>query len=230
MPATGRRAPRALLLDLDGTLVDTAPDMAAALVALQRERGMTELPYEEIRPWVSHGTAAMIQIGFGVEPEAELFPDLRDAYLQQYADNLATHSSLFSGMREVLDFCEGRGIPWGVVTNKPGFLTLPLLQALDLHDSAACIVSGDSVTRSKPDPMPLLHACMLLHLAPSDCIYVGDAKRDIQAGQRAGTRTMLAHWGYLTEQDNPADWGAQTILEQPMELLSHLTAENGARA
>ena len=114
-------------------------------------------------------------------------------------------------------------MPWGVVTNKPGYLTLPLMQALGLRDSAACIVSGDTVTKRKPDPMPLLHACMLLKLVPSDCLYVGDAERDIQSGRRAGTTTMIAEWGYINDEDNPADWGAQSILGQPADLLRYLS-------
>jgi phosphoglycolate phosphatase len=219
---TDRHLPRALLLDLDGTLVDTAPDMADALIKLQHNRGVPELAYDEIRPWVSHGAAAMIRIGFGVDTESELYPELRDAYLQQYAGNVATLSGLFSGMRQVLDYCQDSDIPWGVVTNKPGYLTLPLMQALGLYDSAACIVSGDTVTKPKPDPMPLLHACMLLKLAPSDCLYVGDAERDIQSGRRAGTRTMIAEWGYITDQEDPSEWGAQSILRQPADLLRYL--------
>jgi 2-phosphoglycolate phosphatase len=215
-------APRALLLDLDGTLVDTAPDMAEALIQLQRRRGIEPLDYDDIRPWVSHGAAAMVRIGFGVEDGAESYEDLKNAYLEQYESKVAEHSRVFQGMQDVLTCCREAGIPWGIVTNKPGYLTLPLMEALALNRDVACIVSGDTVARCKPDPMPLLHACMLLRMAPSDCIYVGDAERDIQSGERAGMHTIVAEWGYISDSDDPASWGAQTILREPADLLLYL--------
>ena len=218
----GHSVPGALLLDLDGTLVDTAPDMADALVRLQKSRGIEPLAYEDIRPWVSHGAAAMVRIGFGVEAGADSFDELRNDYLEQYESRVAEQSDLFEGMQDVLEYCRESEIHWGVVTNKPGYLTLPLMEALGLDKEAACIVSGDTVARRKPDPMPLLHACMLLRLAPSDCLYVGDAERDIQSGERAGMRTMIAEWGYIADHEKPADWGAQAILRHPADLLKQL--------
>jgi 2-phosphoglycolate phosphatase len=221
-PHAARTGTRALLLDLDGTLIDTAPDMADALVRLQQRHDLAPLEFEKIRPWVSHGSTAMIRIGFGIDTDSEEFAGLRDAYLEEYEAQIADRSALFPGMPEVLDRCESTGIAWGVVTNKPGFLTDPLMESLNLTARAACIVSGDTVEKRKPHPMPLLHACMLLKIAPSECIYVGDAERDIQSGHKAGMCTALANWGYISGDDKPSNWGANILLDTPEDLLSYL--------
>jgi phosphoglycolate phosphatase len=212
------RAPLAVLFDLDGTLLDTAPDMAAALNALRSLEGLPALPFDDIRPHVSHGAPRLIKIGFECE-SGERFDALRLRFLDLYRSDIAVGTRPFEGIDAVLELLERRGIAWGVVTNKPGWLTGPLMAALGLSERAGCIVSGDTLPQRKPHPMPLLHAAKLLATEPGDCIYVGDAQRDIQAGQAAGMRTMVAAFGYLSDDDDPYGWSADAIVDHPIELL-----------
>ena len=211
-----------VFLDLDGTLLDTAPDMARALNHLLLEQGRPPLAPERIRPMVSHGTPGLIALGFGLTPESENFAGLRQRFLDLYSAALAVDTALFAGMDALLGYLETRAIPWGIVTNKPGWLTDRLLRALGLYDSAACVVSGDTVARRKPDPEPLLYACRLVGVTPAQCCYVGDAERDIQAGNRAGMTTWVARFGYLADTDRPETWGAFGLLDTPNDLLSWL--------
>jgi len=211
-----------VLFDLDGTLLDTAPDLAAALNATLQLNGRDALPFEYIRPVVSHGGRALIELGFGIDPQNPGFEPLRKQLLDLYEANIATHTSLFPGMAEVLEELERRGIRWGVVTNKPGWLTEPLLDALGLSSRASCVVSGDTLEERKPHPAPLLHACTLAGSQPADTMYVGDAERDIEAGRNAGMRTLVALFGYLMEHDRPEDWGADALIKQPADILEHL--------
>jgi phosphoglycolate phosphatase len=213
---------RTLLFDLDGTLLDTAPDMAYALNRLLSERQYEPLPFEHIRGHVSHGANALTRLGFQVAPDEPAFASLRKRFLEIYADNLCRETRLFSGMESILERCERIGTAWGVVTNKPSFLTDPLLRRLGLWDRAACVVSGDTLDRRKPHPEPLLHACRIAGGAPDRCIYVGDAERDIEAGRRAGMTTLVATFGYLTNSDRPEDWGADGLLRDPVDLLHWL--------
>lgn len=207
------------LFDLDGTLVDTAPDLADALNGTRANHGLPPLPFEAIRPTVSLGGAAMIQAGFGVvEADARFIP-LRDEFLALYRDGVARRSRLFPGMEQVLARLEENGVPWGIVTNKSGWLTTPLAQALGLAARARCIVSGDTVEQPKPHPAPLLHACKLLGCAPPEALYVGDAKRDMEAGRRAGMTTIVAAYGYIEAGEDPADWQADGLIHHPAELL-----------
>jgi 2-phosphoglycolate phosphatase len=218
---TPQRTPLAVLFDLDGTLLDTAPDMAAALNALRKLEGLGPLPFPEIRPHVSHGAARLIKIGFDCE-SGERFDALRSRFLDLYRADLAVGTRPFEGIDEILGELERQGIAWGVVTNKPGWLTDPLMSALSLHERAGCIVSGDTLPERKPHPMPLLHAAKLLDTDPGDCIYVGDAERDIQAGRAAGMKTLVAGFGYLSGDDDPSSWLADAILTQPTDLLQAL--------
>ncbi|HHH36597.1 MAG TPA: HAD family hydrolase [Gammaproteobacteria bacterium] len=219
-PSTSTAAVEAVLFDLDGTLADTAPDLAHALNAVRAEQDLSPLPFEAIRPRVSHGATALIRLGFGLSPGDRDFEPLRQRLLAIYRDQLTRHTRLFPGMAGLLDELEGRAIPWGVVTNKPAWLTEPLLAGLGLAERAACIVSGDSTARRKPDPEPMLHASRLLERSPSACLYVGDARRDIEAGRRAGMRTLVALFGYLDADDRPADWQADGLVHHPAEILS----------
>ncbi|TCK18077.1 phosphoglycolate phosphatase [Thiogranum longum] len=212
----------AVLFDLDGTLLDTAPDLAAALNATLQLNERDALPFETIRPVVSHGGRALIELGFGIDSQHPDFEPLRKQLLDLYQANLAVHTALFPGMGEVLDELEQRHIRWGVVTNKPGWLTDPLLDALNLAQRTACIVSGDTLPERKPHPAPLLHACKLVGCQPQDAIYIGDAERDIEAGRNAGMRTLVALFGYLMEHDRPENWGADALIEQPADILEHL--------
>jgi phosphoglycolate phosphatase len=211
--------PAALLLDLDGTLLDTAPDMGGALNRLRAEHGLPALPAEVIRPVVSHGAMRLVALGF---PEAtgDAFETLRLRFLELYAANLAVGTRLFPGFEAVLDRLESRGLPWGIVTNKPGWLTDPLLAALGLDRRAACAVSGDTVAERKPHPLPLLHAARLVGIEPGRCVYVGDAERDIQAGRAAGMTTVVAAYGYIPADEDPRQWRPHGVVTAPDELLA----------
>ena len=211
-------APAALLLDLDGTLLDTAPDMGGALNLLRAEHGLEPLPAATIRPVVSHGAMRLVKLGFPAV-EGEAFESLRLRFLELYAANLAIGTRLFPGFDAVLDVLESRGQPWGIVTNKPGWLTAPLLAALRLDRRAACAVSGDTVAERKPHPLPLLHAAGLIGVEPAACVYVGDAERDIQARHSAGMTTVVAAYGYLGHDEDPLQWGPHGVVHDPMELL-----------
>lgn len=213
-----------ILFDLDGTLVDTAPDLAFALNRTLAKRGMEPLPLETIRPSVSLGGMAMVKLGFGLDEGDPGFEAVRNEFLETYRDNLSCRSRLFPGMEQVLDRLEHIKASWGIVTNKPGWLTEPLAQALQLDRRTACIVSGDTLEQRKPHPAPLLHACELLQCSPGATVYVGDARRDIEAGANAGMMTLVAAYGYIETSENPADWGADGMVESPEEILSWVRA------
>ncbi len=221
---TGEEATRirAVFFDLDGTLADTAPDLAHALNTVREEEGLPALAFEHIRPEVSHGARALINLGFSHAPDTPEFERLRQRLLAVYRDNLALHTRLFPGMAEVLDTLERMGLRWGVVTNKPGWLTEPLLDALGLMQRAACVVSGDTLAERKPHPAPMLHACRQLGCEPVQCVYLGDAERDIQAGRAAGMPSLVACFGYIGAQDRPEHWGADALLDSPGALLDWL--------
>ncbi|MGD9842757.1 MAG: phosphoglycolate phosphatase [Steroidobacteraceae bacterium] len=208
---------RALLLDLDGTLLDTAPDMAAALNALLIEEQRTPLAFEAIRPVVSNGSAGLIQLAFGTPDESER-QRLTSRFLAIYRGALAVHSQLFAGFAPLLEQIRERDMCWGIVTNKPAWLTDPLLAALDLDTQADCIISGDTLSERKPHPLPLLHAAQLIGLQPAECLYVGDAERDIQSARAAGMPSLVALWGYIEKTTAPHEWQANGMVEQPAQL------------
>jgi phosphoglycolate phosphatase len=216
---------RGVLFDLDGTLLDTAPDMADALNRLRADEGLTQLPFERIRPHVSHGALRLIRVGFD-DPEPGRFENLRGRYLDIYRQGLANRTRLFDGFDGVLAALEQAGLRWGVVTNKPGWLTLPLLEQLGLATRSACIVAGDTLPERKPHPMPLLHAAALLELEPRECLYLGDAERDVQAARNAGMIPLVAGFGYLDQGEDPAAWRPDGILSRPGELLDWLGLRN----
>ncbi len=210
---------KAVLFDLDGTLVDTAPDLGFALNALLQEHQRPTLDYARIRPVASHGSAGLLKLGFGITSVHPAFKSMQERFLQLYADNISRESVLFPGMQTVLDGLTDAGIRWGIVTNKPAFLTEPLAAALGLTETAACLISGDTTAHSKPHPDPLLKACELLALTPADCIYVGDAERDVQASHAANMRCVVAKYGYLGEEDQPQNWHADCLINHPHEIL-----------
>jgi phosphoglycolate phosphatase len=222
-----RRA--AVLFDLDGTLADTAPDLAGALNAMLRADGRAPLPFEHIRPWVSWGAPRLIRLGYGEDLEAVRLAELRARFLAFYEAGLCRDSRLFPGVPEGLAALESAGVPWGIVTNKPGWLTEPLVAALGLGDRAGTVISGDTLPFAKPHPMPLLHAARELHTEPADCIYVGDNVRDIEAGRAAGMRTIAAAWGYIPADDDPVAWQADLLMASPSSLAA-LAEELRARA
>jgi len=212
-----------VLFDLDGTLIDTAPDMAAALEILCDEELHARLPFSEVRPVVSNGSVALVKLAFGEHLETPTLERLKQRYLEIYQDHLAVHSRLFEEMSDLLTHLEQHNIKWGVVTNKPGWLTEPLMRALGLHLRAACIVSSDSTVNRKPHPEPMFYACQLTNAQPEECIYIGDARRDIEAGQNAGMRTVVAQYGYIADTENTEDWQADYSIQKPSELLDLLT-------
>ena len=210
---------RTVLFDLDGTLADTAPDLAFALNALLSEHGRPELPYDRIRPEASHGARALLRLGFGITPDDQGYDALRCRFLDLYGANLCRETRLFPGVSELLEALPRQGLSWGIVTNKPAALTGPLVHALGLATTAACVVSGDTTRNAKPHPEPLLYACMQCRSAPAACVYVGDAARDIEAGRLAGMRTLVAMFGYLRATDDPLRWGADALVHAPGEIL-----------
>ena len=211
-----------VLFDLDGTLIDTAPDMAAALEILCDEEQHTRLSYDEVRPIVSNGSVALITLAFGEKLDTQTLERLKKRYLEIYQDHLAVHSQLFDEMDELLLQLENNDIKWGVVTNKPGWLTEPLMKALGLHHRAACIVSSDSTENRKPHPEPMFYACKLTNAEPEECVYVGDARRDIEAGQNAGMKTIIAEYGYIADSENTLEWRADHHIQSPSQILALL--------
>lgn len=216
---------RTVLFDLDGTLADTAPDLAAALNTLLVEEVREPLPFERIRPVVSHGSTGLLQLGFGTKPGDDGFSELRERLLAHYAHGLCRETRLFPGIPGVLATLHRRGIVWGIVTNKPSYLTEPLLTRLELAHPPACVVSGDTTENRKPHPQPMLHACAIARTQPSESLYVGDAERDIQAGNAAGMKTVVALFGYIGENENPASWGADGMVSAPLEILEWIDTE-----
>ena len=208
-----------VLFDLDGTLVDTAGDLAQALNRTLLNHGREALPHEAIRPYVSLGGMALVKLGFGPDRTEPEFDALREELLASYSDKLCQYSRLFPGMERLLDRLDETGVAWGIVTNKPGWLTNPLMQALQLDERAGCIVSGDTLEQRKPHPAPLLHACELLRRRPVSALYVGDARRDIEAGLSAGMTTLVAAYGYIGAGEDPATWGAHGYVNAPAEIL-----------
>jgi len=207
-----------VFFDLDGTLIDTAPDMGLALNLLLINHQQQPVAMEIIRPQVSHGSAALINLGFGIDESDNQFESLKHEFLELYEKNVAVDSKLFTGMEKILTSLEASAIPWGIVTNKPGYLTDQLLSKLDLDHRAASVISGDTLIVRKPHPQPLYRACEIAACAPNQCLYVGDAQRDIEAAQAAGMKSCAALYGYYTEQENPIDWNADYYINAPIEL------------
>jgi 2-phosphoglycolate phosphatase len=211
-------APRAILFDLDGTLADTAPDLAAAVNLLRTARGLEPTAYDILRPTASAGARGMIGASFGLKPEDAGYSELREGFFDNYQAAMAVHSSLFPGVLDLLAGIEAAGLQWGIVTNKPARFTDPLLPQIGLGH-AACVVSGDTTAHAKPHPAPLLEAAARLGLAPEQCWYVGDDLRDIEAGKAAAMPTIAAGWGYCGPLE-PQAWQADYLFVQPVEILA----------
>jgi len=217
-----------ILFDLDGTLVDTAHDLAYALNLQRVRHGLAELPLDVIRPYASHGSKGLLAIGFDLSDTDDTFATMRDEYLDIYDEVLTRKPILFDGVSELLARLEANNIPWGVVTNKPRRFTQPLMQSIGLLTRAACVVSGDDAARPKPFPDTLLMACEQVGVDPQQCWYVGDAERDIQAGKAAGMQTVVALYGYLSETDQPEAWGADQAIQAPLDLLAFVNLKLSA--
>jgi phosphoglycolate phosphatase len=209
---------RSVLFDLDGTLADTAPDLAFALNQQRLARGMSELSVAELRIHASSGARGLLRQGFGIHPEDSGYLAMRDEFLDIYERNLSRSSALFPGMAALLDEIEARGLTWGIVTNKAERFTFPLLRALGLLERAACVICGDTTLHAKPHPAPLMEAMSRIGTVASQCIYVGDDERDVQSGHAAGMPVVVVRYGYLGNGRPPEEWGADLFVDSPAGL------------
>lgn len=212
----------AVLFDLDGTLADTAGDLAGAVNLMRRERGLDPVPVANVRPYASAGARGLLFAGMGVTTDDPMFASLRDSFLVHYERCLAETTHLFEGVDELLRTLEARGLAWGIVTNKATRFTTPVVAALKLDKRAKAVVSGDTTPHPKPHPEPLLHAARALELPPQRCVYVGDDLRDVQAGIAAGMPTLVARWGYLGTGEPHEKWPATGGADRPLDLLDWL--------
>ena len=211
-----------ILFDLDGTLADTAPDLVNAINACLVARGREPRSLAELRPWVSHGARGLIEQAFGIGPGQTSYDELREEFLGRYEADLCRMTTLFPGVEDTLARIEQAKLQWGIVTNKIARLTMPLVRALQLEGRAACVVSGDTAIRAKPDPAPIRYALELCGCPPEAGVYVGDDRRDIEAGRAAGVRTVAVSYGYSVLIDDISQWQADYIIESPAQLLSWL--------
>jgi len=222
LPVSLRCAPGAVLFDLDGTLVDSAPDLAGAGNEMRVQRGLVPLPFERFRPLAGSGARGMVAVAMQVTPDDESFLGLRDEFLELYAARLTRESRVFPDMWRVLAALDAQPVRWGVVTNKASRFTMPVLQGLGLATRAAVVISGDTTAHAKPHPAPLLEAARRIGIPPESCLYVGDDLRDVQAGRAAGMRTVAVAWGYLGVGEPIAAWNADAVIDRPHELLQLL--------
>ena len=215
---------RAVLFDLDGTLIDSAPDLGAAADKMRTDRGLPSLPLEQYRPMAGAGARGMLGIGFGLAPDHPDFPAMREEFFVNYENCMTQRTYAFEGIAELIGQLDRLGLPWGVVTNKASRFTLPLTRQMPLFARAAAVVSGDTTPHAKPHPAPLLEAARQLGIAPGRCVYVGDDERDIVAGLAAGMVTIAATYGYLGSNADTRAWGAHARIGSPFELLPLLTS------
>ncbi len=213
---------RAVLFDMDGTLLDTAPDFIAVCQAMRTDRQLSPVSEKLIRDVVSGGARAMVAATFDLTPEAPTFEALRLEFLERYQQHCAVHTCFFDGMGELIADIEKSGLIWGVATNKPLCFAEPIMHGLGLAERSAVMVCPDHVTRSKPDPEMLYLACNQLDIEPSSVLFVGDDRRDIEAGHAAGMRTAAVRYGYIHPEDNPGNWGADVVVDHPLELRAVL--------
>lgn len=217
---------RAVLFDLDGTFADTAPDLGYAVNVMRTARGLPPVPEAKTRPVTSSGARGLLGAGFGITPEHADYPALREEFLNIYQANLCRATRLFDGMAELVAALETRGLTWGIVTNKAERFALPLIDLLGYGARAACVIGGDTTGKLKPSPEPLYAAARAIGIAPGHCVYVGDDERDVQAGRAAGMKTLAVRYGYLNGSD-PATWGADAVIDTPLDTLQHLPSTRG---
>jgi len=213
-----------VLFDLDGTLVDTAPDLILCLNKALSSHGLTTVTTETIKPSISFGAVAMINESLSQSVSEALREDILETMLDLYQNNIAEHTVFFRGMSDTLDAIEAQGLKWGVVTNKRARFTNPLMDALKLTDRAACIISGDTTANPKPHVEPMLAACKQAAVKPQECVYIGDASHDITAGKNAQMKTLAALYGYLKPGDSPETWGADALIESPEQLATWIAS------
>ena len=215
---------RTVLFDLDGTLVDSAPDLAGATNEMLVARGLPEVPFERLRPMVGAGARGMMGVAFGVSPKEMTFPALRDEFFDRYERRLLRTTRPFDGVAAMLQALSDDGLSWGIVTNKSERFALPLARGLGWSERAAAVVGGDTTPHSKPHPEPLLEAARRAGVAPGECVYVGDDARDVLAGRAAGMPTIAVRWGYLGDGEPIEAWGADVVLDAPSQLVEWLRA------
>jgi len=209
---------QSILFDLDGTLLDTAPDLVMALNGVLRAHDQSVLPLEVARPYVSRGARGLLQCGFGLSEDSPDYAAYVEEFLGLYRESLCEHTTLFDGMSALLDSLDEAKCLWGVVTNKAAGLTVPLLKEIQLFNRLHVLVSGDTLPEKKPSPRPLLYACNKAGMLPEETIYVGDDRRDIEAANAAGMLSVAARYGYYDVSDSPDNWGADIVIEHPGEL------------
>ena len=214
---------QAVLFDLDGTLIDTAPEFVVVINRMLRADGLAELPASTIRNQVSNGARAMVKAAWGIDEYEPAFAAARQRLLDEYLSTIGMHTRLFEGLERSLLWCEQQQIPWGIVTNKPRLYSEALLANMGLAQRCAVLVCPDDVSQTKPSPEPILLACSQLNLPATQCLYVGDHKRDIDAGKAAGCTTMAVCFGYIDSPDIAHSWHADIVIEQPIQLFDHLT-------
>jgi len=212
---------KAVLFDLDGTFADTAPDLGYALNCMRAARGLGALPIDTTRPVTSLGARGMLGIGFEIAPGHAEYAAMREEFLRIYEANLCRSTTLFPGIAELLENLEARALRWGIVTNKAERYARPLLEELGVGERAACIIGGDTTPHLKPHPAPLLAACEVLALPPANCVYVGDDRRDVEAGRAAGMKTIAVKYGYLNG-GVPENWGADAVIAELRDVLRHI--------
>lgn len=223
MPISKPNIPiRAILFDLDGTLIDSAPDLGAAADQMRVVRGLPSLPMADYRPYAGSGARGMLRVAFGMHPEDAAFPEMREEFFQNYERRMTQDTTIFDGVTEMLTSIVARELQWGVVTNKSKRFTDPLSQKMAMFATAGTVVSGDTTPHSKPHPEPLFEAARRIGVVPEECVYVGDDERDIIAGKAAGMYTVAAVYGYLGEKQSVAHWQADDVIDSPNELLKRL--------
>lgn len=215
-----------ILFDFDGTLADTAPDLAAAANMQRLDQGLPALPAETLRPMASHGARGLLGLALGLMPDSDGYEVAKRKFLADYEQNIAVHTVLFPGVQRLLDDLDARGFKWGIVTNKMTRLTLPLVKHLALDHASVVVVCGDTTPFSKPHPEPLLHAAREAGYSPEHCIYVGDDLRDIVAGKAAGMKTIAAAYGYCGQGDPASAWQADELVDTPADLLAAIERLN----
>jgi N-acetyl-D-muramate 6-phosphate phosphatase len=216
----------AVLFDLDGTLIDSAPDLAGAANDMRAARGLAPVAFETLRPRVGQGARGMVGAAFGVVPDDAAFEAMRVEFLDRYAQRSLRLTRIFDAMKPVLDLLDDRRIPWGIMTNKHTRFTTPIVEGLGLQARAGAVVCGDTTAHPKPHPAPLLETARRMGVHATQCWYVGDDRRDIEAARAAGMRSAAACWGYFDQADGPALWGADAVLDSPAATLGLLTARD----